>query len=509
MQDRIQETPTRNEGGPRQSSLQPDPVKRGGLVGKIVWLVILLAAAGGGWYYYHSQSQQAGQARGDAGGAGAAGGAGGGRRGGGGGGGPVPVVVSTAVKQDLPVYFDGLGSVTALATVLVKSNVNGELTEVDFKEGQEVKKGDLLAVIDPRPYQVALAQATANLTRDTAQLKDAKLDQKRYMQLSSQGVISQQQSDTQNALSEQLEGSVQGDQANIESAKLNLVYCHITSPVNGRVGLRLVDPGNIVHTTDTNGLLLITQMEPITVIFVLPEDNLNQVAQAMKRGTLTVKAMSRDNGTELGTGTLLTIDNTIDQTTGTYKLRAVFDNKDRALWPNQFVNARLLINTEKNAIVIPTSAIQNGGNGTFVYTVKADKTVQVNPVNIGVTEGNLASIAKGVSLGDVVVIDGQDRLRAGMQVDARFDRGTQGGEPGSTQGRVRSADKQGDAAPGEGRRSKGGKQTVDSGADPSQSPTKGGGNRGQKGLPGAATGDDPSSQHGKNGNGGKHRKPSS
>jgi multidrug efflux system membrane fusion protein len=413
------------------------------------------------------------------------------------------------LKQDLPVYYDGLGSVTAVATVLVRSNVSGELTEVHFKEGQEVKKGDLIAVIDPRPYQVALAQAQANLVRDTAQLKDAKLDQQRYMQLSKEGVISQQQSDTQNALSEQLEGAVEGDQANIESAKLNLVYCHITSPVDGRVGLRLVDPGNIVHTTDTNGLLLITQMEPITVIFVLPEDNLNEVAQAMKRGTLTVKAMSRDNGTELGTGTLLTIDNTIDQTTGTYKLRAVFDNKDRALWPNQFVNARLLLRTEKNAVVIPTSAIQNGGNGTFVYTVKPDKTVQVNPVAVGVTEGNLASISQGVSLGDVVVVDGQDRLRAGMQVDARFDRGTQGSEPGSAQARGRSADKQGDSAPGEGRRRHGGDQALDSGADPSQSATKSGGNRGQKGSSGAAAADDPQRQHGKNGNGGQHRKPSS
>jgi multidrug efflux system membrane fusion protein len=361
-------------------------------------------------------------------------------------------------------------------------------------------------VIDPRPYQVALAQAQANLIRDSAQLKDAKLDQERYSQLSKQGVISQQQSDTQNALSEQLEGSVEGDQANIESAKLNLVYCHITSPVNGRVGLRLVDPGNIVHTTDTNGLLLITQMEPITVIFVLPEDNLNQVAQAMKHGTLAVKAMSRDNGTELGTGTLLTIDNTIDQTTGTYKLRAVFDNKDRALWPNQFVNARLLLRTEKNAIVIPTSAIQNGGNGTFVYTVKADKTVQVNPVTVGVTEGNVASITEGVPLGAVVVIDGQDRLRAGMQVDTRFDRGPQGAEAGSAQGRGRSGDQQGDAAAGGGRRRNGGGQSLDSSADPSQSPTKGGGNRGQKGRPDEAAAGDPP---GKNGNGGKHRKPSS
>lgn len=488
------ETPTRDEGAPHRPSQEPAPAKKGGLASKIVWLVILLAAAGGGWYYWqHSQPQQTGQARGEG---------GGGRR----GGGAVPVVVSTAAKQDLPVYYDGLGSVTSLATVLVKSNVNGELTEVDFKEGQDVKKGDQLAVIDPRPFQVALAQAQANLVRDTAQLKDARLDQERYMKLVKEGVISQQQSDTQSALAEQLQGAVAGDEANIDSAKLNLIYCHITSPVNGRVGLRLVDPGNIVHTTDTNGLLLITQMEPITVIFVLPEDNLNKVAEAMKRGALNVRAMSRDNGTELGTGTLLTIDNTIDQTTGTFKLRAVFDNKDRALWPNQFVNARLLINTEKNATVVSTSAIQNGGNGTFVYTVKPDKTVQVSPVTVGVTEGNLASITEGVSPGDVVVIDGQERLRAGMQVDARFDRGTQGGEPGSAQARGRSGDKQGDSAAEGGRRRRGDDQSLESGADPSQPKTGNDGNGGQKGLSGAATAGDPLHQHRNNGSGGQNRK---
>lgn len=441
MQEKLLDAPTPHQGASHLPPAVPPAPKKGGAGKVILWLVILAVAAGAGYYYYHGsqgQQDQATQARG------------GGRRGGAGGG-PVPVVVATALQQDLPVYVDGLGSVTGLATVTMHSNVNGILTEVDFKEGQDVKEGDLLAVIDPRPYQVALAQAQANLLRDTAQLKDAKLDQQRYIQLAKEGVIPQQQSDTQNALADQLEGAVAGDQAAIDSAKLNIVYCHITSPVDGRVGLRLVDPGNIVHTTDTQGMLLITQMEPITVIFVLPEDTLPDVQKAMKRGALTVKAMTRDNGTELATGTLLTIDNTIDPTTGTYKLRAIFDNKDRNLWPNQFVNARLLLDTEKNAVVVPTAAIQNGGNGTFIYTVGADKTAKVSPVKVGVTEGNSASIAEGIAPGSVVVIDGQDRLRAGMPVDARFDTGSQppaaGGAPG---GRVHSADNQGGAASGDG-----------------------------------------------------------
>lgn len=451
MQDKQETTPLRHDGASHQVPLSAPPPKKGGVMGKIVWLVILLAAVGGGYYYYHHQQPADGaQARG--------GGGGGARRGGGGGGAAVPVVVSTALKQDLPVYLDGLGSVVAEATVSVQSRVVGELTEVDFKEGQDVKKGDLLAVIDPRPYQVALAQAEAMLSRDQAQLKDAQLDKQRYMQLAKEGVIPQQQSDTQNALADQLNGAVQADMANIDSAKLNITYSHISSPIDGRIGLRLVDPGNIIQTTATaSPLLLITQMEPITVIFTLPEDSLNSVTDAMKRGTMSVKAMSRDNGTELDNGSLLTIDNTIDQTTGTYKLRAIFNNKDRRLWPNQFVNARLLLNTQHDATVIPTAAIQNGGNGTFVYTVASDKTAQVSPITVGVTEGNSVSVAKGVSPGDVVVIDGQERLRSGMAVDARTDNRLPGGPGGG--GSQASADNQpgrGPGADGGGQRRRGG-----------------------------------------------------
>jgi multidrug efflux system membrane fusion protein len=335
----------------------------------------------------------------------------------------VPVAVTAAQRRDLPVYLDGLGSVQAFNTVTVKSRVDGQMMQVLFKEGQEVHKGDLLAIIDPRPYEVALAQAQANFAKDQAQLADAKLNAQRYDQLIKQGIIPQQQYDTQVALTNQLQAAVGADQAQIDNAKLNIDYAHITSPIDGRVGLRLVDPGNIVHASDQNGLLVITQMQPIAVIFTLPEDSLPAVNGRMRSGaTLQVKALSRDDGTEVASGTLLTIDNQIDQTTGTFRLKAVFDNKDRALWPNQFVNARLLIDVKKNATIIPVAAVQRGDQGTFVYRVKpSDNTAEVVPVTLGVTEGILASIENGISPNDLVVTDGQDRLRAGVRVEPRPD----------------------------------------------------------------------------------------
>ncbi len=332
----------------------------------------------------------------------------------------VPVSVATAERHDVPYYLTGLGSVNAYYTVSVKSRVDGELMQVNFKEGQNVQKGELLAVIDPRPYQVALEQAQAALFRDQAQLRDAKLNFERFKGLlQSSGAMSQQQVDTQGATVDQLDGTVRNDQAAIDSAKLNLVYCHITSPVTGRIGLRLVDPGNIVHATDTNALFVITQLQPIAVIFTLPEDSLPAVAPEMAKGTLEVDAYSRDDQNKLASGKLLTIDNQIDQTTGTARLKAVFDNKDNALWPNQFVNTRLLLNVRKNSTTIPAAAIQRGPQGTYVFAVKSDNTVEVRAVTVAFTQDNVSVIASGVSPNDVVVTDGQDKLQEGSKIETR------------------------------------------------------------------------------------------
>jgi len=332
----------------------------------------------------------------------------------------VPVSVATAERHDVPYYLTGLGSVNAYYTVSVKSRVDGELMQVNFKEGQNVQKGELLALIDPRPYQVTLEQAQAALFRDQAQLRDAKLNFERFKGLlQSSGAMSQQQVDTQGATVDQLDGTVRNDQAAIDSAKLNLVYCHITSPVTGRIGLRLVDPGNIVHATDTNALFVITQLQPIAVIFTLPEDSLPAVAPEMAKGTLEVDAYSRDDQNKLASGKLLTIDNQIDQTTGTARLKAVFDNKDNALWPNQFVNTRLLLNIRKNSTTIPAAAIQRGPQGTYVFAVKSDNTVEVRAVTVAFTQDNVSVIASGVSPNDVIVTDGQDKLQEGSKIETR------------------------------------------------------------------------------------------
>jgi len=332
----------------------------------------------------------------------------------------MPVSVSPVERRDMPYYLTGLGSVNAYYTVSVKSRVDGELVEVNFKEGQNVKKGDLLAVIDPRPYEVMLEQAQATLFKDQASLRDAKLNYQRFKDLlQNSGAMSQQQVDTQGALVDQLEGTVRNDQAAIDNVKLQLVYCHITSPVSGRVGLRLVDPGNIVHATDTSPMLVVTQLQPIAVIFTLPEDNLPAVAQHMAKGPLKVEAYSRDDETKLAEGTLLTIDNQIDQTTGTGRLKAVFDNKDNSLWPDQFVNVRLLLEVRKDSITVPAAAIQRGPQGTYVFVVKPDNTVDIRPVTVSFTQENVACIASGLSPSEVVVTDGQDKLQEGSKIEIR------------------------------------------------------------------------------------------
>jgi membrane fusion protein, multidrug efflux system len=290
---------------------------------------------------------------------------------------------------------------------------------VNFREGQDVREGELLIQIDSRPYEVQVEQLQAQLFRDQAQLRDAKLNLERYTALIPSGSIAQQQVDTQKALVDQLEGTVRNDQAQIDAAKLNITYSRITAPFNGRVGLRQVDPGNIVHASDTNPMLILTQLQPIAVIFTLPEDVLPRVAKQMKQGTLEVDAFSRDDQTKLASGKLLTIDNQIDPTTGTAKLKAVFDNRDNKLWPNQFVNADLLVETRKNSTVVPTAAIQRGPQGTFVYAVNPDKTVQDKPVTIALTQGDITVVSDGVTPGDTVVTDGQDKLQRGSRIEPR------------------------------------------------------------------------------------------
>ena len=331
----------------------------------------------------------------------------------------VSVAVATVQREDVPVYLSGLGSVTAFNTANLKSRVDGQIMKVNFKEGQFVNQGELLIEIDSRPFEVQLSQMQAQLFKDQASLRDAKLNLDRYTSLIPSGSIAQQQVDTQKATVDQLEGTVRTDQAQIDSAKLNITYCHITAPFSGRIGLRQVDPGNIVHASDTTPMLILTQLQPIAVIFTLPEDVLRTVAQHMKQGTLEVDAFSRDDQTKLATGKLLTIDNQIDPSTGTAKLKAVFDNKNNELWPNQFVNADLLVETRKNSTVLPTAAILRGPQGTYVYSVNPDKTVQDKVVTVSLTQGNTTVITSGLNPGDMVVTDGQDKLQKGSHIEPR------------------------------------------------------------------------------------------
>ncbi len=331
----------------------------------------------------------------------------------------VSVAVAAVQRQDVPVYLTGLGAVTAFYTANIKSRVDGQIMKVNFREGQIVHENDLLIEIDDRPYKVQLEQMEATLFKDQASLRDAKLNLDRYTALIPSGSISQQQVDTQKATVDQLDGQVRTDQAQIDNAKLQIVYCHITAPFTGRVGLRQVDPGNIVHAADTNPMLILTQLQPIAVIFTLPEDQLQTVAQHMKQGTLEVDAFSRDDQTKLATGKLQTIDNEIDPTTGTAKLKAVFDNRDNSLWPNQFVNASLLLETRKNSTTVPTAAILRGPQGTYVYAVNPDKTVEDRAVTVSLTQGDTTVVTSGLNPGDTVVTDGQDKLQRGSRVEPR------------------------------------------------------------------------------------------
>jgi multidrug efflux system membrane fusion protein len=328
-----------------------------------------------------------------------------------------PVGAATIASGDLREDLAGLGTVTPLATITVQTQINGQLMSVGFKEGQLVQKGDFLAQIDPRPYQAALDQAEGALAHDTALLKQAQSDLQRYQTLGRQDSIAVQQVADQEFVVEQDKGTVMEDQATIETDKLNLSYCRIVAPVTGRVGLRLVDPGNYVQTTSATGLVVLTQLQPISVVFVLPEDQIQAVWQEVRAGrTLPVTVYNRIDATPIATGALESVDNEIDTTTGTVKLRATFANADEALFPNQFVNARLLVRTLSGVTVAPVAAIQHGAPGSFVYRVKPDETVGVQAVKTGITDGDRVQILSGLEPGDTVVVDGADRLRDGAKV---------------------------------------------------------------------------------------------
>jgi multidrug efflux system membrane fusion protein len=334
---------------------------------------------------------------------------------------PIPVVAATSHQGDIGVYYSGLGAVTPLATVTVKSRVDGQLMSVLYREGDTVHQGDLLVEIDDGPYRAALTQAEGQLMRDQAALENARIDLIRYQQLVPQKAIPEQQLATQQATVHQDEGVVKLDEGQIESAKVNLAYCRIAAPATGRIGLRLVDPGNIVQTADTNGLLVITQMDPISAIFTISEDQLQVVLKKMAAGQkLEVDAYSRDAKTKLAQGSLTTLDNQIDPATGTLKLRATFENPKGMLFPNQFVNARLLVEEKHGVTLVPTAAVQRNSQATYVYVVKADSTVTVRPIAIGTTEGDDSEVTSGLAPGEVVVMTGVDKLQEGTKVNAQI-----------------------------------------------------------------------------------------
>jgi membrane fusion protein, multidrug efflux system len=400
-----------------------------------VWLLIVAGLVYGGYTYFQAtkEKQQAAQKNKDA------------KKG------PraVPIAAVAARVGNIPIYLRGLGSASAFNTVAVKSRVDGQLEALHFQEGQFVKQGDLLAEIDPRPFQVQLEQAQGQLARDQAQLNDAKVNLERYKTLWEEKVIPKQQYDTQTAAVGQNLGTIEADQATVNNAKLQLTYCRITAPISGRSGLRLVDVGNIVHASDANGLVMVEQLQPIAVLFTIPADNLPPVLASLRKGVhLHVDAYDRDDKVQIATGTLATVDNTIDPTTGTSRLKAVFNNTDNALFPNQFVNCRMLIGTRENAVIVPGPAIQRGPQGAYVYVVKPDNSAVVTPVTTGITEGNDVEVLTGLTGDEQIVVDGQDKLQDGSKVDMRGPgapggaprgkSGKGGGKKGSGQGRKKT-----------------------------------------------------------------------
>jgi multidrug efflux system membrane fusion protein len=360
---------------------------------------------------------------------------------------PMSIVPEVVGKGDIGININALGTVSSLATVTIRSQISGQLVRVAFKEGDEVKKGDLLAEIDSRPYEATLAQAKGQLARDEALLKGAQVDLTRYQGLAAQNAVPRQTLDTQTALVAQDQGTVEADRATVRSAEVNLQYCRIISPLDGRVGLRQVDQGNYVTPGDINGLVVITQLQPISVLFTVPEDNLQAIAKRIQTGAvLPATAYDRSGATKIADGTLQTFDSQIDQTTGTIKLRAQFTNDTRVLYPNQFVNIRLLLDTHKDVTTISTAGVQRGVPGTFVYLVNADSTVSVRPIQLGATEGDHVEVLSGLTPGDRIVIDGADKLRDGAKINVRSE-----ADP------AKSADPQ-DKSGGKKRRSEGGQK---------------------------------------------------
>lgn len=365
----------------------------------VALVVVLLAlAAGGLWFTRKTTDASAGRKGGER---------------------KVPVLVETVEQRDQPIVLEGLGTVTPLATVQVKSQVDGRLQSVAFKEGALVKKGELLAQIDPRPFQIQLAQATATLARDDAQLRNAELLLERNEKLKEQNLVSQQVVDDARTAVDGLRGTRGVDQAAVDNAKLQLEYARIVSPIDGVAGLRQVDPGNLVHASDATGLVVLAQLDPISVVFTLPQDELDRLQRAMAGGALPVEAWARDGRALLGTGTLTVIDNQVNATTGTVKLRAQFANPTRALWPNQFVKARLTVDQKKDALVIAAAAVQRGPQGTFVYLATSDNTAKLQPVEVDLIEGAFAIIRSGLQAGDRVITDGQSQLKPDSPIEPR------------------------------------------------------------------------------------------